>query len=133
MSREAVIVPEKKEKLEKIKRKYNNMQMSDETAKKISQLEVANGILKAATVGVGIAAVVDWVILDPVPGVDEAVFTGATALLGTASSVVNNKINDLASTGNAQLQMEEVTQLSNQLGDMAKKVKSAKDARQVLS
>ena len=129
MSRETVIVPEKKEKIEKIKRKYNNMAMSDDVAQKINRLEVTNNILKAATGVVGVVAALDWIILDPVPGVDEAVFTGATALLGLASSIVGNKIDDLANTGNADLQMEEVNKLSNQLSDVAKKTKDAVNAR----
>lgn len=129
MSREAVIVPEKKEKIEKIKRKYNNMAMTDEVAQKINRLEVTNNILKAATGVVGVVAALDWIILDPVPGVDEAVFTGATALLGLASSIVGNKIDDLANTGNADLQMDEVNKLSNQLNDVAKKAKDAVNAR----
>lgn len=129
MSREAVIVPEKKSKIEKIKRKYNNMAMDDNVAEKISRLEVTNNILKAATGVVGVVAALDWIILDPVPGVDEAVFTGATALLGLASSIVGNKIDDLANTGNADLQMDEVNKLSNQLSEVAKKTKEAVNAR----
>ena len=104
------------------------MAMSDEVAQKINRLEVTNNILKAATGVVGVVAALDWLILDPVPGVDEAVFTGATALLGLASSIVGNKIDDLANTGNADLQMEEVNKLSNQLSDVAKKTKDAVNA-----
>lgn len=125
MSREAVIVPEKKEKIEKIKRKYNNLAMSDNVAEKVRKLDVTNNILKAATGVVGVVAAIDWIVLDPVPGIDEAVFTGATALLGLASSIVSNKIDDLVNTGSTDLQMDEVVKLSNQMGDVAKKAKDA--------
>ncbi len=128
MERESVIVPEKKTKIEKIKRKYKNLAMEDDVALKIQRLEVTNNILKAATGVVGVVAALDWIILDPVPGVDEAVFTGATALLGLASSIVGNKIDDLANTGNADLQMDEVTKLTQQLGDVALKGKEAYNA-----
>lgn len=129
MNREAVIVPEKKEKIEKIKRKYNDLSMSDDIALKINTLEVTNNILKAVTGVVGIVAAVDWIIVDPVPAVDEAVLTGATALLGLASNIVSNKIQDLATKGSADIQMEEVNKLSSQLNDVAHKTKEAIQAR----
>ena len=91
--RETVIVPEKKEKIERIKRKYNNMEMTDDTAKKIRTLEATNNILLAATGVVGVATVINYFVPDMVPFVDEAIMTGATALLGSASAIVKNKIN----------------------------------------
>ena len=46
MARKTVIIPENKEVINKIKTKYNNMEMSDSTALKIASLEVTNKILK---------------------------------------------------------------------------------------
>lgn len=123
--RETVIVPEKKEKIERIKRKYNNMEMTDGTAKKIRTLEVVNNVLVAATGLAGLATVLSYI-----PGPDdvvtlwwdEAIFTGATALLGSASAIVKNKINDLAATGSADVKMEEATKLSDQIVNVAQKV-----------
>ena len=120
--RETVIVPEKKEKIERIKRKYQNMEMTDDTAKKIKNLEVVNNILVAATGVVGILTVVNYFVPDPVPGIDEAVMTGATALLGSATSIVSNKIKDFAATGSTDVKMEEVTKLSEQMGKVAKDI-----------
>ena len=127
--RETVIVPEKKDKIERIKRKYNNMEMTDDTAKKIKNLEVVNNILVAATGVVGILTVVNYFVPDPVPGIDEAVMTGATALLGSASTIVKNKINDLAATGTTEMKMEEVTQLSNELSNVARQVAEKKNGQ----
>lgn len=127
--RETIIVPEKKEKIERIKRKYQNMEMSDDTAKKIKNLEVVNNILVAATGVVGILTVVNYFVPDPVPGIDEAVMTGATALLGSASTIVKNKINDLAATGTTEVKMEEVTKLSDQLSNVARKVAEKKNGQ----
>ena len=127
--RETVIVPEKKDKIERIKRKYNNMEMTDDTAKKIKNLEVVNNILVAATGVVGILTVVNYFVPDPVPGIDEAVMTGATALLGSASTIVKNKINDLAATGTTEVKMEEVTKLSDQLSNVARKVAEKKNGQ----
>ena len=93
--RETVIVPEKKEKIERIKRKYNNMEMADDTAKKIRTLEVVNNVLIAATGVVGCATVINYFVPDALPFVDEAVMTGATALLGSASTIVKNKIDSI--------------------------------------
>ena len=127
--RETVIVPEKKEKIERIKRKYNNMAMTDDTAKKIKKLEVVNNVLLVATGIVGVATVVNYFVPDPVPGIDEAIMTGATALLGSASTIVKNKINDLAATGTTEMKMEEVTNLSNGLSDIARQVAEKKNGQ----
>ncbi len=124
--RETVIVPEKKEKIERIKRKYNNMEMADDTAKKIRTLEVVNNVLIAATGVVGCATVINYFVPDALPFVDEAVMTGATALLGSASTIVKNKINDLAATGTAEAQMDEVTKLSGQMAEVAKRISENK-------
>ncbi len=120
--REAVIIPEKKEKIERIKKKYDNISMSDSTANKIRTLEVVNSILVAATGVVGVATVVNYFVPDPIPGVDEAVMTGVTALLGSATTIVNNKIKDLAATGSTEVKMEEVTKISDQMTKVARDI-----------
>ena len=131
--RETVLVPADKKKLDAIRRKYNNAQMDDDTARKIKRLEITNNILKAATGLVGVAAVVDWIVLDPVPGVDEAVLTGATALLGLGSSIVTNKIDELAHTGTTDLKMEEVREITDSMIDLTKKTKGAVNAHKKTS
>lgn len=120
--RETVIVPEKKEKIEAIKRKYDNMSMSDSTAKKIRALEVTNNVLAAATGLVGLATAINYIVPDPFPFIDEAIMTGITLLLGGATSVVNNKIGDLVATGTTDIKMEEVTKLSDQMNNIAKEI-----------
>lgn len=125
--RETVIVPEKKEKIERIKRKYNNMEMSDDTAKKIRNLEVVNNVLVAATGLVGCATVINYFVPDALPFVDEIVMTGATTLLGSASAIVKNKINDLSVSGTTEMKMEEVTKLSEQMGNVARAVAEKKN------
>lgn len=124
--RETVIVPEKREKIERIKRKYENMSMTDDTAKKIRALEITNNVLAAATGAVGIATIVNYFVPDPVPGIDEAVMTGVTALLGSATTIVSNKIKDLTATGTTDVKMEEVTKLSEQMVNVAKQVSENK-------
>lgn len=126
MARETVFIKEDKKKIEKVKRKYKNMTMSDETAKKIVRLDTLNSILKTATASVGLVTVIDFFVPDPVLGLDEAALTAITGLLGYASSVVNNKIDDIATSNNAELKMEEITKLSGQLSDVASKVKKSR-------
>mgnify|MGYP003296366030 CR=1 FL=1 len=126
MSRETVFVSEKKSKIEKVKRQYKNMSMSDETANKIVKLNTLNNILKTATGAVGLITVIDFFVPDPVLGLDEAALTALTGLLGYASSVVNNKIDDIATSDNTELKMEEITKLTGQLTDVASKVKNSR-------
>lgn len=124
--REALIIPEKKEKIEKIKAKYNNMQMSNDVALKINRYEVANKILKAATAAVGVVTVIDLFVTDPIAGLDEAALATITGLLGYSTTLVNNKIEDLVKTGSAQVQVEEINKLTEQIGTIANKVKERK-------
>ena len=126
MSKEAVMIPEKKKKIEKVKAKYKNMSMSDDTAMKIVRLNTLNSVLKAATGVVGLVTVIDYFIPDPVLGLDEAALTALTGLLGYTSSVVNNKIDDIATSDNTELKMEEITKLTGQLTDVASKVKNSR-------
>lgn len=126
MSRETVFVSEKKKKIEKVKRQYKNMSMSDETANKIVKLNTLNNILKTATGAVGLITVIDFFVPDPVLGLDEAALTALTGLLGYTSSVVNNKIDDIATSDNTELKMEEITKLTGQLTDVASKVKNSR-------
>ncbi|MBQ8659947.1 MAG: hypothetical protein IJ475_03835 [Bacilli bacterium] len=126
MNKEAVVVPEKKETIERIKRKYNNLQMSDKTAQNIRRLEITNNVLKVVTAGVGIVAAIDLIIPDPVLGVDEAILTAATGLLGYGTSVVSNKIQDLAATESTDVSMTEINELTNKLASMAGAVAAKK-------
>ena len=123
MSKEAVIIPEKKKKIENVKAKYKNMSMSDETAMKIVRLNTLNSVLKTATGAVGLITVIDFFIPDPVLGLDEAALTAITTLLGYSSSLVDNKIDKIAASDDAELKMEEINNLANKLSDVAGKVK----------
>lgn len=129
MARKTVVVPTEKEKIDKIKEKYNNIQMSDDSAKKIQKLAIANKILKGATFIVGAVTVIDWIIPDPVLGIDEAVLTALTTLLGTATKTVENKIDDIANTGNAELEREEAEKLGNQMLDVIQTIKENKTSK----
>lgn len=126
MSRETVFVTTSKKKIDNIKKKYNNMQMSDDTAAKIVRLDTANSILKAATAAVGIVTVVDFFVPDPVLGLDEAALSALTGVLGYASSVVSNKIEKIANSEDASLQMDEITTLTEQLTNAVGKVKQSR-------
>ena len=126
MSKEAVMIPEKKKRIEKVKAKYKNMSMSDDAAMKIVRLNTLNNVLKAATGVVGLVTVIDYFVPDPLLGLDEAALTALTGLLGYTSSVVNNKIDDIATSDNTELKMEEITKLTGQLTDVASKVKNSR-------
>ena len=126
-NREAVFVPEKKKKIEKIKKKYKNPEMSDSTALKIGSLRVANRILKAATTMVGLITVIDLFIPDPVLGLDEAALAGLTGLLKFSSTLVENKINELAVSDTTSVKMSEVDEFTNKLAEAARGIKNSKN------
>ena len=126
MSREVVFVKAKKDKIENIKKRYNNMEMSDETAAKLVRLDTVNGVLKAATGAVGLVTVVDLFVPDPVFGLDEAALLSLTGLLKYSSSVVSNKMEEIANSGNASLEMDEIGKLTGQLTDVVGKVRGSR-------
>ena len=102
-------------------------------AKKIRNLEVVNNVLVAATGLVGCATVINYFVPDALPFVDEIVMTGATTLLGSASAIVKNKINDLSVSGTTEMKMDEVRQLTDSMIDVTKKTKTAVKAHQKTS
>lgn len=126
-NRETVIINDNKQRIQNIKAKYNNMQMSDKAAKKIISLEGTSKLLKLATTGVGIITIIDFIVPDPVLGLDEVALASITGVLGYASSLVNNKINDLASNGETTMQMDEITGLTEQIGTAADAVKKSRN------
>lgn len=129
MARETVVIPEQKRRIEKIKKKFNNPEMTDSTATKIASLEATNKLLKAATVGAGVITVIDLFTPDPVFGLDEAALASITGLLKYSSTVVDNKIDSLAKSDDVSLQMDEVTKLTEQLSKVAGAVKNSRSSR----
>lgn len=129
VKRSTVVIPEKKSKIEKIKKKYKNPNMEDSTAVKIASLEVANSILKTAGTLVGVIFVIDLIIPDPVIGLDEAALAGLTGIATTASKIVENKINDLATNGTAEMKQEEIMKLAGQINAVVTNQKANKAAK----
>ena len=129
MNRESVFVPEKKTKIDKIKKKYKNMAMSDDAASKIIKLETTNRLLKVAATGVGIITAIDFIVPDPVLGLDEMSLAALTGLFSYASSVVDNKIDDLATSGDTHVQLSEVNKLTEQLGNVTSAIHHSKSLK----
>ncbi|MBE6147234.1 MAG: hypothetical protein E7168_02745 [Firmicutes bacterium] len=126
MSRESILIPEKKTKIDKIKKKYDNMTMSDDVASKIIKLEITNRLLKVAATSVGIITAIDFVVPDPVLGLDEISLAALTGLFSYASNVVDNKIDDLVTSGNTKVQLSEVNKLTEQLGNVTSSIHNSK-------
>lgn len=129
MARETVVIPEQKRKIENIKKKFNNQEMTDSTATKIASLEVTNKILKAATITAGVITVIDLFTPDPVLGLDEAALASITGLLKYSSTVVENKIESLANSNDASIQIDEVTKLTEQITKTASNVKRSRSTK----
>lgn len=108
-------------KIEKIKLKYNNLNMSNEVAYKIQELEIANKVLIAMSVISGIFTFIDYIVPDPVPFVDEAFLTGITSLIGIASGIVNKNIKRLANDENIEFTIEDAQKITNQINLIKKK------------
>lgn len=126
MARKTVVIPEKKQKIENIKRKYKQPDMSDKTAQKIQRLEITNGALKTAVAVSGIITVIDLIVPDPAPLVDEAVLVGCTTLLQLSSSIVDKKIDSLVNNEPTAVSINDMNNLTTQAVRLAHAVNDAK-------
>ena len=124
--RKMLFIPENKKKIEKIKKKYKNPELSDETANKIAQLQVVDKALSVASAAAGLTTVIDLLVPDPVVGLDEAALVAITSALKFAQSQVKSHITDLANEGNTEVNVDEVNKLSGQLINAAKAVKKSR-------
>lgn len=126
-NRTTLIIPEKKKKIENIKKKYKNMQMSDTTAEKIEKLDITNKILKTATLAAGVITVIDIFTPDPVFMLDEAALAAITGLLKTSSTIVENKISELAKQGETSTSISEINEITNQIKNVKNAVKKSRN------
>ena len=126
MARKTVIIPEKKEVINNIREKYNNLEMAEGTALKIASLEATNEILAKAVKVAGVAFVIDLIVPDPVIGIDEALLGAITASPKTANVIITNKIGELAATGTTEMKVEEITRLATSIKNVADLGKSTK-------
>lgn len=126
-NREMLAITEDKKKIEKIKKRYKNLSMSDETASKIGKLEIANKVLSAAMAISGVVTVIDYIVPDPVIGLDEAALTAITGALTFAKNRVDNHIDELAKSGDTRLQADEVNKLSSKIIDVVNSIKTKGD------
>ena len=115
---------EDEKKIEKIKEKYHNLEMSDEVAKKIQRLEVVNKILSVSMVAAGIATVIDIAIPDPVLGLDEALLTMLTASISKAKKTVKSHIDELAVNGTTEIKADKVTEFTNSITGILEAIKN---------
>ena len=120
-----IVIEEDKKKIEKIKKKYKNLAMDDATASKINKLEITNKLLNSAMVLAGFATVIDFVIPDPILGLDEATLVAITTALKIVRIKIKKHINDLA----IEIKQEDVVDLSKKLINIAENIKSNRKNR----
>lgn len=126
--RQALIITESKRKINRIKKKYKNLEMDDQVAQNILNLEVTSTVLKTATLLVGIITTIDLIVPDPVFGLDEIALSSITTLLGTATKIVGNKIENIVNLEDGHLKEEEIIELSTDIYKVAKNI-SKKDKK----
>ena len=119
----------KEERLNKIRKKYNNIGMNNEIASKIRNLEITSTALKILAGAVGVVTVSDFIIPDALPVIDEALLTALTALFVRVSKVIDKKIDDLVTTGNTKLTTKDLINIGSDLGRVAKVKKKIKKSK----
>ena len=131
-NRDLLVVSVDRKKIEKIKKKYKNMSMSDDAAAKIQKLEIVNRVLSAAVVASGIITTIDIIVPDPVFGLDEIILTAITGALKLAQKSVDKHIDELATEGTTRVNPDEVTNLSKQIIGIVKEIKSKNQTPKIM-
>ena len=110
----------------KIKDKYNKPNMSNETAKKIHQYEVAYKALIIGTYIIGAITVIDVFTPDPLFLLDEAALGAITGFLKASATIAKKKIALLVETNEAKISSKEVAELSKDVTNVAKNIKRSR-------
>jgi len=126
--RSTVVIEEKKDRINKIKEKYNNLNMSDKNAEKIEKLEITSKALNTAFSIVGLITVIDLFVPDPVLGLDEIALASITGLIKLGANIVDNKIGKLAEDKSAGLDMNEVDTLVGELKSTINSIQQSRGA-----
>lgn len=85
--------------------------------------------MKKASNIAGIAFIIDLIVPDPIIGVDEFFLGTITAATKTANSIINNKIDELALSGETGAQAEEINKLASSIKSIVEANKSRKNYR----
>ena len=90
------------------------------------KLEKLGNGLKLATTIVGIITLIDYVIPDPLFGLDEATLTAITGLLAILAKVNLDKLEALKKGEKAKLTNEDVNEITSEVGNVIKTYKKKK-------
>ena len=90
------------------------------------KLEKLGNGLKLATTIVGIITLIDYVIPDPLFGLDEATLTAITGLLAILAKVNLDKLEALNKGEKAKLTNEDVNEITSEVGNVIKTYKKKK-------
>ena len=82
--------------------------------------------LKVATTVVGIITLIDYIVPDPLFGLDEATLTAITGLLAILAKVNLDKLDAINKGVKAKLTNDDVNEITNEVGNVIKTYKKKK-------
>lgn len=87
--------------------------------------KLANG-LKTATTVIGIITIIDYIIPDPLFGLDEATLTAITGLLAILAKVNLDKLEAINKGEKAKITNDDVQEITNEVGKVITTYKKRK-------
>ena len=93
---------------------------------KIKKLERVKTFCTIITILVGIITVIDIFIPDPIFLLDEAALASITGLFTVITSSIDNKIKDLRNGNTLKINREDITNITNAVGNTANEVKRSR-------
>ena len=100
--------------------------MDSNISKKIEKLKILKALFLLATVFIGIITVIDIFLPDPIFLLDEAALASITGFFTYLANFVDKKIRSLQKEQRAQLNMNEVKDISNAFSSTVQEVKKSR-------
>ena len=114
MVKKMVVVPEKKEVIDRLKKRYEYLEKKEDVYGKEIPIKISNRVLKTAAKDVGFASTFNITLPDAAEKKDAAMKT-LPSLLRCSTSVVENKYGEVAKSMDVHERMDEVEVLVQQM------------------
>jgi len=115
MARKMLVVPEKKEVIERMGKRYEYLHNNEKTYGRTHSIEILNKILNTAAKDTGFSSSVNIVVPDPSVGISELAMSSLPGLLKCSSVVVENGYEEMANSRDVHERMAEVDIIAQQM------------------
>ena len=115
MARKMLVVPEKKEVIERMGKRYDYLRNNEKTYGRTHSIEILNKILSTAVKDTGFSSTVNIAVPDPSVGINELAMSSLPGLLKCSTVVVENGYEEMANSRDVHERMAEVDIIAQQM------------------